>query len=181
MKIPLNVSWHYYFHSRYSYRDTANHLIFNNTLYNYTFKNGDDKFSHQDIPIKVSQITKLIKSIPLAEDFAKPVFEDTDKNSIQNIEVIPNTMLFITLTYYTLCHENTLSFNFIKKDEDVYELSLFKEMFHLDTHKRTNKKEEKLLTKEEAMDMLSKLPETIDLGIFKLPFGNCFECKPVEE
>jgi len=180
MKTPLNVRWHYHFHARHSYRDSTGHTIFRDASYNYTLKNGNDDFFHRDIPIKVSRLAELIKILPFAEDFEKPTYEERDKNGLHNIDVIPGKMLYIALHYYTLNYDNKLSFSFIKKDEDVYELSLFKEMFHLDTHKRTNKKEEKLLTKAEAMDMLSKLPETIELGIFKLPFGNCFECEPSE-
>ena len=177
MKIPLNVCWCYHFHARYSHVASTNSTIFRDVSYNYTLKNGDDRFFHQDIPIKVSRLTELIKTSSLAEDFAKPVFEDSDKNGIQNIDVIPNKMLSIILTYYTLCHENTLSFRFIKKDENLYQLSVFKESFHLGTHKRAKKKDEKFLTKYELNNLLSKLPETIELGIFNLPLGNCFECK----
>ena len=54
---------------------------------------------------------------------------------------------------------------------------------HRDLHtiKPTNNVDVNYISKTQATDILNKLPETIELGIFKLPFGNCFECEAVED
>lgn len=179
MKTPLNVRWHYNFTTKKVYN---NGRFVDEPIYSYRLVNGGDTLYLNDIPIKVSKLAAFIKSLPLTSDFEKPIYEDRDKNGVRNIIIVPGVRFFITLHYFTLSYNHRLDFHILKKDNDLFEFKIFKESYHTDTHERTEETESKpSFSKEEVTDMFNKLPETIDLGIFKLPFGNCFECEPVEE
>lgn len=183
MKTPLNVRWHYYIDSRKKYfggSTEPSYVI--EPVFWYNLINGDDNFQHEDIAIKISELLYFIRTLPLTSDFEKPIIEHHDKEGIQKIEIEIEKYIYLKLKYYTLIYENYLDVTCLKKDEESYALVITKISYDKYTGELVNKiPMTKYLSKEEAMKLLKKLPQTVDLGIFKLPFGNCFECKSSEE